>query len=183
MRGHNWGLCQKCGREHKHPRGMLGKKHPNPGFKKGMIAWNKGKQGWMSQEGRASIARSNSTRYNSPETRYKMGSSFRGKPSHRKGKHLPLSHRLNIARGMRNSGKFRESIRKYHEEKVKAFLRKLYDIPEDLVFFPASRYDHEFARFVLIEKRFSMGFVHIRLREHPEWVKTNANESEIPVVI
>ena len=27
-----------------HPKGMLGKKHPNPFFKKGHIAWNKGKE-------------------------------------------------------------------------------------------------------------------------------------------
>lgn len=43
MKGHNWGLCRKCGKDHgPHPHGMLGKKHPNPYFKKGRVPWNKG---------------------------------------------------------------------------------------------------------------------------------------------
>lgn len=32
---------------HKHPRGMLGKKHPNPQFKKGHNPWNTGTKGLM----------------------------------------------------------------------------------------------------------------------------------------
>ena len=27
MKGHNWGICRKCLKFHKHPRGMLGKTH------------------------------------------------------------------------------------------------------------------------------------------------------------
>ena len=27
FKGHNWGWCKKCGKYHKHPRGMKGKKH------------------------------------------------------------------------------------------------------------------------------------------------------------
>ncbi len=42
MKGHNYGLCKKCGKTHIHPRGMLGKKHPNPQFKKGHKTWNEG---------------------------------------------------------------------------------------------------------------------------------------------
>jgi len=84
---------------------------------------------------------------------------------------------------VRNSKIFRESIHRYHEEKVKAYLRELYDIPKDVVFFPASRYDHEFARKVLIERSARYSFVHIRLLERAAWEMNNENESMIAVVI
>jgi len=29
MKGHDYGLCRKCGKIHKHPKGMLGKIHTN----------------------------------------------------------------------------------------------------------------------------------------------------------
>jgi very-short-patch-repair endonuclease len=42
MKGHNWGLCRKCGKDHgPHPRGMLGK--TNKGINIGRKPWNKGK--------------------------------------------------------------------------------------------------------------------------------------------
>ena len=49
MKGHNFGhgrgdVCKKCGKVHVHPRGMLGKKNRNGGFKKGM-KWRKGERG------------------------------------------------------------------------------------------------------------------------------------------
>jgi len=171
MKGCNWGECRKCGKDHgAHPRGMLGKKNPNGGCTK---AWNKGLKGWLSPEHREAIARSNSTRYNSPETRYKMGSGVRGKPSHRKGKHLPILHRLNITFGMRKSKVFRERV-----------LRGLYDLPENVQFSPASKYEHVFARMVLIEGGVAYGFItHSRLRERPEWIKNNRNEKSVPLVI
>jgi len=141
---------------------------------KGKRGWNKGLKGWLSPEHREAIARSNSTRYNSPETRYKMGSGVRGKPSHRKGKHLSILHRLNIAFGLRESKIFTERVREYHEERVKRFLRGLYDISEDAEFFPASKYEHVFARMVLIEGGVAYGFItHSRLRERPEWITSD----------
>ena len=175
MKGHNWGLCRKCGKDHgPHPRGMLGRENPNGGCKKG---WNRGLKGWLSPEHREAIARSNSTRYNSPETRYKMGSGVRGKPSHRKGKHLPILHRLNIAFGLRKSKIFHGRVREYHEEKVKRFLRRLYDLPEDVQFSPASKYEHIFARMVLIEGGAAYGFItHSRLRERPDWIKSKLDD-------
>ena len=43
MKGHNWGLCRLCGKNHgPHPKGMMNKKNPNASFKKGRTAWNKG---------------------------------------------------------------------------------------------------------------------------------------------
>jgi len=182
MKGCNWGECRKCGKDHgPHPRGMLGKKNPNGGCKK---SWNRGLKGWLSPEHREAIARSNSTRYSSPETRYKMASGVRGKPSHRKGKRLSILHRLNIARGLRESKIFHERVHEYHEEKVKEFLRELYDLPENAEFVPASKYEHVFARMVLIEGGVAYGFItHSRLRERPEWIKSNRNEKSVPLVI
>jgi hypothetical protein len=40
MKGHNYGICQKCGKKHEHPKGMLGKS--NKGTHLGSIPWNKG---------------------------------------------------------------------------------------------------------------------------------------------
>lgn len=140
----------------------------------GKQAWNKGLKDWMSPEGRANIAHSNSTRYNSPETRYKMGSATRGKPSHRRGKHLTLEHIRNVVIGLKNSKVFPKCVTEYHEKKVKRFLRELYDLPEDVDFIPASKYEHEFARKVLIEGKYSYGFItYSGLRETPDWITSN----------
>lgn len=47
MKGHNYkGICNKCGKSHKHPRGMLGKKHSQytkEKYYKNRKGWNKGK--------------------------------------------------------------------------------------------------------------------------------------------
>lgn len=41
MKGHNWGLCKKCGKTHVHV-GTLGKRGLSGGFPKGHKPWNKG---------------------------------------------------------------------------------------------------------------------------------------------
>lgn len=57
MKGHNWGLCKKCGKTHKHRIWNIGKtKDNNESIKRtseaniGHIPWNKGKIGVYSEE-------------------------------------------------------------------------------------------------------------------------------------
>lgn len=163
MKGHNWGLCRKCGETHTHPRGMLGKKNPNAGCKKGQ---NKGKPSPLkgrkkSPEHYAKIVAMNK----SPEKRRRISQKLKGRVSPMKGYRYTPLQRIQKCFAMRKSEKFHEAIRRRDEEKIKEFLRKLYRIPEEVVFFPASKYDHKFARFVLIEGKYSFGFVHCRLLE------------------
>ena len=150
---------------------------------KGKTAWNKGKKDWVSEEHRESIRHSNKTRIWTAEMREKISKAHKGRVSPMKGYRYTPQQRIQKCFAMRNSEKFHNAIQKRDEEKVKEFLRKLYRIPESVEFFPASKYDHNFARLILIEHGYSYGFVHIRLREHPEWVKCNQNESRIPVVL
>lgn len=183
MKGHNYGKCKKCGKIRVHPKGMAGKHHREEAKRK-MSRAHMGKPSPLKGRKNPKVAEAMRNRIWTSEMRANMSKAMKGRPSHRKGKYLLFSHRLNIARGLRESEIFRESIRMYHEGKVKDFLRKLYDIPKNVVFFPASRYEHEFARFVLIEGYASGGFItYSGLRERSEWEKSNANESEIPVVV
>lgn len=135
----------------------------------------------LTPEGRESLSNAVRTRMKNltPEQRWKYGSSFRGKPSHRRGKQLPTVHCLNIARGLRKSEIFKDRVKQYHESKVEDFLRRLYDIPQDVVFYPASKREHRFARTVLIEERVSFGFITCSgLRERKEWEQNDEGESE-----
>ena len=144
--GHNWGECRKCGKNHSH--GMLGKKHPNPGFKKGHQI--------------------------------------------NKGRKFTTQHKKNLSISLRLSEVFQKKIREtnakkvgrtYDRKKGKAKLRKIYKIPEDIQFIPVSVYEHYFARKVLINGGYSRGLItQSQLRERPEWVKNNEDETEVIVV-
>ena len=150
---------------------------------KGRPSKLKGKKCPKSPEGSTRIAESNRRRIWTVEMRMKTSKSLTGRRSPMKGRHLTPIQRIRKCFAMRNSEKFHIAMQERDEKKVKEFLRSLYGIPEGIEFFPASKYDHKFARLILIEHGYSYGFVHIRLREHPEWIKCNQNELEIPVVI
>lgn len=192
LKGHNYGVCRKCGEDHgPHPRegcclteetkrkigeGNSGKKR-TPEHRRKLSEAFKGRI--FSPGHLAKIVAFNK----SPEKRRQVSEQFKGKPSHRKGKHLPTLHRINIARGLKESKIFPEVVKEFHEKEVKDFLRKFYDLPKDAEFVPASKYDHVFAREVLIEETSHRSFVHIRLPECPEWVRNNGNGKNVPVVI
>jgi len=168
--GHNYGECNKCGKTHIHP--MKGKHH--------------------SEETKRKISNANRGKKRTLEQRQKLSKALKGGKGSWEGKHLSSAHKLNIARGLRNSKLFHERVREYHrrrarenEEEVKDFLRELYDISEKAVFYPASKYEHQFARRVLIQGCYSRGFItQSGLNAHAEWVKNNQNENvDVPVVL
>jgi hypothetical protein len=188
-KGHNYGFCQKCGVEHKHPKGMLDKHH-TPETRAKMSKPGKGKgirHFFHSPEIRAKFVEARKWFMKNkltPELRYKYGSGARGKPSHRKGKIMSLQYCLNIRQGMKESKIFKARVHEYHESKVENFLRRLYSIPEDVIFYPASKREHRFARTVLIEGRDSFGFITCSgLREKQESEQNDEGESDIPVVV
>ena len=157
--GHNYGECNKCGKTHIHP--MKGKHHSEETKRKISNA----------NRGRESVWKG---KHFSFEHRQNLAKSMRGK-------HLSTEHKRNIARGVKNSNLFHDRVREYHrrraqanEEKVKDFLRELYDLSGEAVFFPASKYEHQFARRVLIQGCYSHGFItQSGLHTHAEWVKNN----------
>lgn len=172
-KGHNHGLCRKCGRNHVH--GMKGKHHSEESKRKISKA-NKGKKRSLEYRRRCSETRKGKKlspehyakvvkANKSPEKIARISQKLKGRVSPMKGYRYTPLQRIKKSFAMRNSEKFHEAIRRRDEEKVKEFLRSLYGIPEEVVFFPASKYDHKFARFVLIEGKHSFGFVHCRLLE------------------
>lgn len=157
FKGHNYGECKKCGKTHIHP--MKGKHH--------------------SEESKLKIGNANRGKKLTLEHRLKLSEALRGRKGIWKGKHFSVEHKLNIAKGVRNSKIHRDRLREYwrqraceSEEEVKAFLRTLYGLGENVVFFPASKYEHQFSRRVLIEHSHYYGFItQSGLRAIPDWFK------------
>jgi len=127
MKGHNWGLCKKCGKVYVH--GMAGKHHSEEAKRKitrahkGRPSPFKGVKNRISPEGKRRIAEANRRRVWTPEMRAKVSQSLKGRISPMKGRHLTMAQRLRKSRAMKNSRAHQEAMRKRrkksHAKKLK----------------------------------------------------------------
>lgn len=91
---------------------------------------------------------------------------------------------MNIRQGMKQSKIFKDRVKEYHVEKNKEEVRKFYDLPPSVEFIPVTLYEHKFARFVLIQERYSFGFMaHSGLVEQQENEQNDEGESDVPVAV
>lgn len=99
---------------------------------------------------------------------------------HMSGKPLTTSQKLKVSQGLKNSKLLRNSINAHYEEKAKRFLRRLYGLPEEAEFSPATLYAHKFARNVLVNGEARAGFISSGSpRTPPVWVKNNESENDL----
>lgn len=174
MKGHNYGLCRKCGKDHgsapnkgrhftaEHKRNLsIGIKNSKK-FQEGRRKAKKVRY-WAGHNYGPEICRKCGKihkhpwkgKHHSEKTRRKMSLS-------QKGRIISLKQRLKQSKTLRQSKKSREMYAKKREkaiEKCKVALRKAYNIPEEASFIPATMREHKFARKVLIEGKRAPGLV------------------------
>ena len=157
FRGHNWGLCRKCGKDH--GQNPMKGKHLSEETKREMsiikrIQYNTVEMWRKLSEAHIGLK-------HSLETRLKMSLAHKGhikSPGHRrnlslalKGRKFTVLTRLRMSQA-KHTKKFRDGVRERTMEKRKERLRKYYKIPEDIQFLPASFFEHKFTREVLINR-------------------------------
>ena len=158
--GHNYGECRKCGKVHKHPRGMLGKKHSKL-TKLKMHKSHVGKPSPTKGKKNPKVAEAMRNRIWTPEMRAKMSKAMTGKPHNRP--HLTALHRQRIGLAMT------AHYLKVHTTEV----RQYYGISKGVVFFPLPLREHKFAREVLIKKTESYSLLPDYGVAHAEWITNN----------
>jgi len=167
-KGHNHGLCRKCGQVHNNS-GMTGKHHstetkekiskahsghsPTPETRLKMSLVKKGKS--LSLSHYAHLVEANK----SQSKRDAISLSMRGRVSPNKGNHYTLAQRLQISEGLRKSKCWLKNVRAYHIEKNRAEVRAWYGLSEDVLFFPVTLHEHKFVRLVLLNGRPSSGLM------------------------
>ena len=171
MKGHNYnGVCHKCGESHVNP--LKGHNRNTVCLKCGRVHISGAKGVRRSEETKRKISLAKTGKLRSLETRLKISKSLTGKPSKLKGRKMSEEHKRKISEGL--TGKQHSFLHKLHISlglkkhwlTVRTTsLRKLYNLPGDVKFFPAKVTDHKFAREVLIEKAKSYSYYEDNLRE------------------